>query len=277
MQCLKLDLLLFLFFASGCTETTSRSVIHERPEQREVLLPPRDISVITANLEFEGRTLHGTLRYAEHCKEALVTRNQIDTVETKRPKYGTGVGAILAGSTVVIPSILVLWQFTSFAPDGGCAGRGENTASCYNGERFFAGVGGTGLLLGGGAIAAGIGTFFLRTSSRTTQSELSEPTSIRVIKDRVPCDTEAVSGLDIVLKQGAEVLQKTTCDERGKFDFVIPNDVNGTLSIYVDDAESGTHFIKPGSGIISFGMRADAPNVNSNESFEPTRPVGPAM
>jgi hypothetical protein len=207
---------------------------------------------------------------------ALVARESRETIRHQKPNYGTGTTALVTGAIASTISIATLSSLDSWSSARSCSEDSNGKEQCSSPRGNATAVGVVGLLAGAALITTGIVTVASREKSERIASMETPPVVTQLIRGGVPCGEGTAAGFGLVLKRGETVLAQTTTNANGEFAAVVPSNVFGTVTLYVDRVPTSNCLVRLGTGVANYDIPASPSEPAPPKETAPADAVSPS-
>lgn len=219
----------------GCATTTQTYVTRTIGQEQVVLESSHGLPSVMGDFSYAKGVVMGHVAWTSDCRRAVVSQQVTDTIETRRPNYKGGAGAVVLGAVVGTLSGALLSEAPTFSDvDDECSTDSNGNYSCSSPRERAYGVGILGALTSVACVVTGLTTFAMRPTSRVIESEAAPPVVSRVIKENVSCGSRPIQDLGLALLRSSERIAVSTTNASGEVAFAVPPNVTGNLVIVVD-------------------------------------------
>jgi hypothetical protein len=201
----------------------------------------------------------GHVGWTNDCRRAVVSKQVTETIETRKPNYGAGVGAVLLGAAVGALSGALLSEAGSLSDvDDQCSTDDNGNYSCSSPRERAYGFGVAGGLSSAALVFGGLTTFTARSKSQVTDSEAAPPVVSRVVKENVSCGSQPIQDLGLALLRSGDRVAYSATNAKGEVAFAVPSNVTGNLMVAVDSVPPPIGSIHVGDVIGSVQVEPEA-------------------
>lgn len=252
---------------TGCFTTTENLRTTRVARDREVQAAPNAPAAV-GSFSAEAGVVRGHVAWQSTCNAVEFDLVRDETVRTKTPVRGAGLGAVVGGLLVAGLSVYILTiadeQSTSTS---GCTQDEIDRDDCTTPREAALGAGILGLI--GGLTLSGVGVYVLGSDPEETVVPQGAPyrAGTRTVAAGVACGEGGVAELPVSLRLASQRVARSALNEAGDVAFAVPPGLTGELQVVVDDAPSpfGTR-LKPGDllGKLQVGPPATPPPTPSS-------------
>lgn len=223
------------FLTGGCVTTTQTYSTRPIGQEEVVFESSRGLPSVMGDFTYEKGVVKGHVGWTSDCRRAVVSKQVTETIETREPNYGAGVGAVVLGAAAGLLSGALLSDAPSYSNvNDECSTDSNGNYSCSSPQERAVAVGVLGALTSAACVFTGLGTFATKTTTSITDSVAAPPVVSRVVKENVSCGSQPIQDLGLALLRSNDRIAFSTTNAGGEVAFAVPPNVTGHLMVVVD-------------------------------------------